>query len=133
MGNAVGCGHTYSNSWAGNSEREIGTNELSELESYEVETVDRGYHVYVAVWEAAVGQIPPCQREGGNIHDLYAVAAVENNDTPIDNDTPHSMKISRLKLLRSALKPRKFSPTKDSHYTVYAHCIRSLSDSDPSD
>ena len=59
---------------------------MSKLESYKVATVDRGYHVYVAVWEAAVGQILPCKREGGNIHDPYAVAVVENNDTPIDND-----------------------------------------------
>ena len=53
------------------------TNKMSELESYEVETVARGYHVYVAVWEAAVGQIVPWQREGGNIHGPYAVAVVE--------------------------------------------------------
>ena len=42
--------------------------------------------VYVAVWEAAVGQMLPCKLEGGNIHDPYAVAVVENNGTPIDND-----------------------------------------------
>ena len=30
---------------------------MCSVESYEVETVARGYHVYVAVWEAAVGQI----------------------------------------------------------------------------
>ena len=56
---------------------------MSEIKSYRVATVDRGYHVYVAVWEAVVGQILPCKREGGNIHDPYAI---ENNDTPIDND-----------------------------------------------
>ena len=44
-------------------------------------------HVYVAVWKAAVGQMLSCQREGGNMQDLYAVAIVENNDTPIDNST----------------------------------------------
>ena len=53
------------------------------LESYEVVTVDRGYHVYMAVWEDVVGQILPCKRAGRNIHNPYAV---ENNDTPIDND-----------------------------------------------
>ena len=58
---------------------------MSEPESYEVATVDRGYHVYVKVWEATVGQILPCEREGGNVHE-YTVAVVENNDTPIDND-----------------------------------------------
>ena len=59
---------------------------MSKLESYEVVPVDRGYHVYVAVWEAAVGQILPCKQEGSNIHDPYAVAVVENNDMPTDND-----------------------------------------------
>ena len=64
----------------------IGVNNMSELESYEVVIVDWGYHVYVVVWEAAVGQILPYKREGGNIHDPYTVAIVENDDTPIDND-----------------------------------------------
>ena len=54
---------------------------------YEVVTIDRGYHVYMAVWEAAVGQMLPCGREGGNIHHPYPYAVVKN-DTPIDNDTP---------------------------------------------
>ena len=53
---------------------------------YEVATVDWGYHVYVAVSEATVGLILPCEREVGNIHDLYAIIVVDNNDTPIDND-----------------------------------------------
>ena len=30
---------------------------MSELESYEMVTVDQGYHVYVVVWEAAVDQM----------------------------------------------------------------------------
>ena len=42
-----------------------------------METIVRGYNVYGAVWEAPVGQILPCQREGGNIHDPYAVTVVE--------------------------------------------------------
>ena len=31
----------------------------------------------MAVWEAAVGQILPCQRKGGNIQDSYAIAVVK--------------------------------------------------------
>jgi len=47
-------------------------------ESYSIHTsVYRGYHVYKDVWEAALGQLLPCQREPGNIHDPYAVAVVE--------------------------------------------------------
>ena len=60
---------------------------MSKLESYEVTTVNWGYHVYVAVWEAAVGQILPCKQERGNIQDPYASAVVKNNDTPINNDS----------------------------------------------
>ena len=48
-------------------------------------TVDQGYHVYKAVWEAAIGQILPCEG-GGKIHDPYTVTVAENNHTPIDSD-----------------------------------------------
>ena len=58
---------------------------MSKLESYEVATVDRGYHVHVTVWDAAVGQILPCKREGSNIHEPYAFV-VEKNHSPIDNE-----------------------------------------------
>ena len=60
---------------------------MSELKSYEVATVDRGYHVYVAVWEATVGQVAL----------PVSVAVVENNDTPVNNDAPYSMKIFAIK------------------------------------
>ena len=43
-------GLTYYNALAVNDERElIGANKMNELERYEVETVDRGYRVYLAV------------------------------------------------------------------------------------
>ena len=47
------------------------------MSTYTVETIVRGYHVYQVIWEAAVGQVLPCQRERGNVHDPYAVAIVE--------------------------------------------------------
>ena len=50
---------------------------MSELESYEVETVVRGYHVYEKIWEAAVGEVLSCQWEGGNVHNPYAVAVIQ--------------------------------------------------------
>ena len=75
------------NAWVENDEWDwIGVNKMSELESYKVATVDWGYHVYITAWEAAVGQILPCEREGGNIDDSYALAVVENNDKSNDND-----------------------------------------------
>ena len=61
---------------------------MSKLEGFKVATIDRGYHVYLVVWKAAVGQILHCKQTGGNIHDPYADAIVENNDTPIDYDVP---------------------------------------------
>ena len=54
---------------------------MSELQSYEVETVVRGSHVYGADCEGPVRQILPCQREGGNIHDPYAITVVEKGVT----------------------------------------------------
>ena len=57
------------------------------MSKLQVETVDQGCHVYVAVREAAVGQILPCKGEGSNIHDPYAVIVVKDNDTPIDKDS----------------------------------------------
>ena len=47
------------------------------MSTYTIETIVRGYHVYQVVWEAAVGQVLPCQRERGNVHDPYAVAIVD--------------------------------------------------------
>ena len=45
--------HTYYNAWEGNDEQDwiawIGVNKMIELKSYEVVTIDRGYHVYMAV------------------------------------------------------------------------------------
>ena len=36
------------------------------MSSYTVETVVRGYHMYKEVWDAAVGQVLPCQQERGS-------------------------------------------------------------------
>lgn len=38
----------------------------------------RGYHVYQAVWDAAVGEVLVCKREPTNAVDRYAVAVVKN-------------------------------------------------------
>ena len=51
------------------------------MESYSIHTSVRGYHVYKDVWEAAIGQRLPCQREPGNIRDPYAMAVVETGVT----------------------------------------------------
>ena len=41
----------------------VGSDKMS---SYTVETVVQGYHMYKEVWDAAVGQVLPCQQECGS-------------------------------------------------------------------
>ena len=85
--------HTYYKAWAGYDEVRLNWHEQEEQakESYEVETIDWGRHIYVVVWEAAFEQILTCQQEGGNIRNVHnpcAAAVVENYDTLVDNDAP---------------------------------------------
>ena len=77
-------------------------------------TIYGGCQVYVAVWEAAVGQILPCQQEGDNIHDprtvtVNTVAIGENNDTLNDNNAPHSMKTFTVKTSVNCPNTAKFA------------------------
>ena len=44
----------------------------------EMETCVRGFHVYKAIWEAAVREEPEYRRERGNRVDCYAVAIVKD-------------------------------------------------------
>ena len=65
-----------------------------------METVDRGYHVHMAVWEAAVGQILPCLQEGGNIYDVQSMIPtllplLRIMTRPLI--MPHSMKVFSVK------------------------------------
>ena len=46
---------------------------MTAVDTYEVESMVRGYHIYRDVWEAAVGQTLQCQWEAGNPHDPYVV------------------------------------------------------------
>ena len=87
---------------------------------YKVTTVDRDYHVHVAVREATVGQMLPCEREGGNTLDPPAVAIAEN-DTPIDSDALVLNEIFAVKFFTNCFKTanlQKFFPTKNSWYMV---------------
>ena len=38
----------------------------------------RGYHKYKDIWEAEVGENLVCERETGNVHDLYAVSVIKS-------------------------------------------------------
>ena len=78
----------------------------------------------MAVWKAAVGRTLPCQGEGDNMHDLclgYSVTIVEDNDTPIDNDPPHSMNIYTVKNFTNCPKTAKFTTVFTSEkYSLYS-------------
>ena len=47
-------------------------------DSFTVEAMVRGYHVYGDVWAASLGEELPCQREDGNHYDPYAVGVVKD-------------------------------------------------------
>ena len=48
------------------------------MATLEMETCVRGFHVYKAIWEAAVGEELECGRERGNRVDRYAMAVVKD-------------------------------------------------------
>ena len=47
---------------------------LINMETFQMESCVRGYHVYKDLWEAVVGERLECQRERDNPSDTYAVA-----------------------------------------------------------
>ena len=58
-------------------------------ESFTFQSMIRGCHVYNEVWYAVVGETLPCQQEGGNSHDPYAVAVM--NGRLIVGHVPHEI------------------------------------------
>ena len=42
-----------------------------------METVVRGHHVYKDIWTSFIGEELSCQREDGNVQDMYAVAVIK--------------------------------------------------------
>ena len=56
------------------------------MSTYTIETIIRGYHVYQVVWEAAVGQVLPCQQERGNVHMLNG----QSRDDTLSTHAPKS-------------------------------------------
>ena len=46
---------------------------------YEIQACVRGYHVYQAIWLAAIGEQLTCTRETGNPTDRYAVAVLKDS------------------------------------------------------
>jgi len=48
------------------------------MDSYTMESVDRGYHIYKEIWSASIGMSLGCERETFNPSDPYAVAMTHN-------------------------------------------------------
>ena len=44
------------------------------MDTHEVVSCVRGYHIYGNIWIPSVGDLLSCERESGNLNDLYAVA-----------------------------------------------------------
>jgi len=78
------------------------------MESYSINTSVRGYHVYKDVWEAALGQLLPCHREPGNIHDSYAVAVVETGEDRLQFRGENFHELASNPEIREGFLPRKF-------------------------
>ena len=51
------------------------------MDGYERVLCIRGYHVYQAIWTAAIGEVLPCVRELTNTEDRYAVAVQRSGIT----------------------------------------------------
>ena len=55
-------------------------------ESYALESVVRGHHVYMTNWTPVIGEMLQVHCEDGNTHDRYAVATSRNkSDTYLSN------------------------------------------------
>jgi len=72
------------------------------MESYSVHTSVRGCHVCKDVWEAALGQLLPCQRESGNIHD----PRIDDYDDRLQFRGENELASNRK--IREGFLPRKF-------------------------
>jgi len=67
-------------------------------ESFEVESVVRGYHIYKDIWSAAVGTTLPCRQESFNPHDSYTVALIK--DDVVVGHVPRNISVACSAFLR---------------------------------
>ena len=52
---------------------------LSQMPTFKVEAMDRGYHAYQDIWDALIGEELVCAREPDNLRDPFAVAVVKSD------------------------------------------------------
>ena len=51
-----------------------------EMFSFSLTTAVRGFHVYKNAWEPTIGEVLSCERDVGNSHDTFAVAAKKSTE-----------------------------------------------------
>ena len=54
--------------------------EETRMEEFEHRCSVRGYHIYLTIWDAVVGEMLECAREPLNEHDRYAVAVKKDGN-----------------------------------------------------
>ena len=52
---------------------------MADIDTYEFDSMVRGYHQYQSIWSTVVGQELPCRIELSNSHDLFAVAICKSD------------------------------------------------------
>ena len=58
--------------------------ELSEVESFTIDSMIRGYHIYKDVWSSFIGEVLCCRRDVRNHHDPFAIA-ISINGSKLSN------------------------------------------------
>ena len=69
---------------------------------FQIEGMVRGYHYYKDIWEPVIGEELECEREHGNIHDLYAVAVKQKSEVTVGH-LPKKISVCSLFLRRGGL------------------------------
>ena len=59
--------------------------------SFDVEAIVRGYHKYKDVWNAMIGERLHCEREAGNVHDLYNIIVAVVKSGVVVGHVPRKM------------------------------------------
>ena len=70
---------------------------------FQIEGMVRGYHYYKDIWEAVIGEELECEREHGNIHDLYAVAVKQKSGVTVGHLPKRISSVCSLFLRRGGL------------------------------
>ena len=56
---------------------------ISAVESFTIDSIIRGYHVYKDVWSSFIGEMLYCRRDVRNHHDPFAAVAVYKGTTVV--------------------------------------------------